>query len=787
MVGRTHWTRLAVAVLLVGCRVEVALPATAILACQLDEHCPGERVCLVEPGTDGRCVAAGTACMSDAGDHHAPALTTPSDLAAALRDGGIELTWSSDPATQSLVERRDLSSDWREVTRTAAGAASFRDGEFISLDGRYEYRVRSASGDCRSAPSAEVRIFSEPRRPSELTAEATGPTQIELRWLDTNSLESGYALERREASATEFVPIAPGLAADSESYLDQELAPESTYEYRLLALNQDGAASEAATVTGWTMPELLVSNAVLLDEDFEQQPLGQPPADWIEHPASEGLYCETPTDFSTGHPFTVELVDLQQALTTTYQNGGCVNAYHAGDEAEPWSSYLFSGRMRADRGNVGVSFHTQQPELQRHGLLLADSGSAFGDSFRLRLNGASTYQGRTEVTPEIGAWYRFEVLALTGAESNVVRARVWPEVMARPADWQSRLTDHRLVRLTQGAVGVFASHYVSAWWDDLRVVEARAVLDLAADEVVEGAPAKVVLQLSAPMREDVAVDWATRDGTATGGEDFVAAAGTIVIPSGLTRVEVDLETVDDASAEPPEIVFFEASTDALVPVLTPVLPVVIRDSDGSDLWYAEQFAYPSGPSAPGWTDYEANFSARTNDEVFRVTSYPPGNGVLWRPSSEGVNEISYLSGFGSDRWSDYELSARIYFTSIDSGAGLAILAQSPFETHSTYRFRRYFERRDFHVVKPDGTNCDAAVPVPAEANAWHQIVFRVEDTGTATRLRAKSWLQGASEPAGWQIDCTDSGPNRLRQGTIGAWAMGDGDVYWDDLVVKPIP
>jgi hypothetical protein len=87
---------------------------------------------------------------------------------------------------------------------------------------------------------------------------------------------------------------------------------------------------------------------------------------------------------------------------------------------------------------------------------------------------------------------------------------------------------------------------------------------------------------------------------------------------------------------------------------------------------------------------------------------------------------------------------------------------------------------------PHGTpvECDSrtsdVVPV---VNEWYRFRFKVEPTQESTSVRAKVWLDGTSEPSGWQLRCEDRLSDRLRSGTVGLWSMGDGSKYWDDLEV----
>jgi len=63
--------------------------------------------------------------------------------------------------------------------------------------------------------------------------------------------------------------------------------------------------------------------------------------------------------------------------------------------------------------------------------------------------------------------------------------------------------------------------------------------------VEEGDDAVFVVSIDHPSIEDVTVDYATSDGSAVAGEDYVTTSGSVTIPSGETRRTVTVETLDD--------------------------------------------------------------------------------------------------------------------------------------------------------------------------------------------------------------------------------------------------
>src|SRR4029450_2409369 len=92
--------------------------------------------------------------------------------------------------------------------------------------------------------------------PSSRRASVISPSQIALRWVDTNSFETGYAIERSLSAATGFVQIAT-TASNVVTYQNTGLAASTTYYYRARAIGQkpSGYSNPAnATTLGYPTP-----------------------------------------------------------------------------------------------------------------------------------------------------------------------------------------------------------------------------------------------------------------------------------------------------------------------------------------------------------------------------------------------------------------------------------------------------------------------------------------------------------------------------------------------------
>lgn len=212
--------------------------------------------------------------------------------------------------------------------------------------------------------------------------------------------------------------------------------------------------------------------------------------------------------------------------------------------------------------------------------------------------------------------------------------------------------------------------------------------------------------------------------------------------------------------------------------------------DSSLKLYAEDFEdVPPGSEADGWLDTTKRNSMTPDDSLFAVAAAPGGGNALTTHSRD-TNVHSHFVADQSAEWRNYEYSGRMYISSEDSGIGVTLYSEYPFD-NEYLRLRRYSNRPDFRLSNhaSGGSKCvgSTLTGVVGIAGFWYEFRVRALDEAGDVRVQAKVWRERATEPTDWQIDCLSpsSGPF-TDGGAPGIWSMGNGTKFWDNLEVTPL-
>jgi len=117
----------------------------------------------------------------------------------------------------------------------------------------YTYQVKAVNvgGDSPYSNQASVNIPALPADPTNLTATAFSPTQVDLAWTDNAVNEDGFVIERSVDGSGTWSPVGQ-TAADAVAFSDLTVSPATTYWYQVYAFNIAGnslPASSGAVMT----------------------------------------------------------------------------------------------------------------------------------------------------------------------------------------------------------------------------------------------------------------------------------------------------------------------------------------------------------------------------------------------------------------------------------------------------------------------------------------------------------------------------------------------------------
>jgi probable HAF family extracellular repeat protein len=190
--------------------------------------------------------------LTPAIDNRSRSPRAPTDLWAALNAAGeARLTWmdQSDNETAFAIWRRVGAEDWVRVATVPPNTRAYLDR---NADSSAVYRIRATNNSGASAWSNEAAAISPPASPGNPRIIRTEQTLIELVWADSSSDESAFEVWRK-SSTGEWI-LASILAPNSHSYLDTDVVPGTSYEYRVRALNRSGASDWSTIARGTTVP-----------------------------------------------------------------------------------------------------------------------------------------------------------------------------------------------------------------------------------------------------------------------------------------------------------------------------------------------------------------------------------------------------------------------------------------------------------------------------------------------------------------------------------------------------
>ncbi|MBI3424413.1 MAG: fibronectin type III domain-containing protein [Acidobacteria bacterium] len=175
-------------------------------------------------------------------------------LANATSSVEILLTWADTSTNETgfRIERSSDGANFATVITLGANVNGYSDTGLAPATS-YSYRVAALNnyGDSGFSNVASATTAGlPPNAPTNLTATAVAPTQINLSWSDNAGNETGYKVERSlNNSAWSQVAL---LGANAAAYNDTTVSAATLYYYRVRATNTAGDSASTSVVSATT-------------------------------------------------------------------------------------------------------------------------------------------------------------------------------------------------------------------------------------------------------------------------------------------------------------------------------------------------------------------------------------------------------------------------------------------------------------------------------------------------------------------------------------------------------
>ncbi|MBI5778803.1 MAG: fibronectin type III domain-containing protein [Planctomycetes bacterium] len=180
----------------------------------------------------------------------------PSGLTAtAISPTAITITWTDTSNNESGFKiERFISGSYQEIATTTANTAVYTNNG-LSGNTLYYYKVRAynvtGNSDYSNVASAQTPI-APPTAPSGLITTSVTASVISLQWNDNSSNEDNFKLERSDDNGATYT-VTYTISANTTVYTNTGLSENTTYWYRVLAINGGGSSGYSNAKSATTL------------------------------------------------------------------------------------------------------------------------------------------------------------------------------------------------------------------------------------------------------------------------------------------------------------------------------------------------------------------------------------------------------------------------------------------------------------------------------------------------------------------------------------------------------
>lgn len=260
---------------------------------------------------------------------------TPANLAAAMAEGGIQLTWTDQADNEQRYEtqrRRDNNGNWTPwvslIEDLPADSEQYLDSTAVPGE-RYQYRVIAHNATLASAPSGlvEIQFGTRPEAPTTLTSLLLKDA-IRLTWQDNADNEAGYRILRQQFNGQSWSDWQnhAELTSDQTRHDDNAVSAGTLYRYQVQAFNAVGPS--------------LVSNS---SEQLFERPPAAPDKLQAQH-QNTGVVLQWQDNADNESGFRIERQRLDSDIWLTWQVIAELNAnttHYTDSRVTPGSHYRY--------------------------------------------------------------------------------------------------------------------------------------------------------------------------------------------------------------------------------------------------------------------------------------------------------------------------------------------------------------------------------------------------------------------------------------------------------------
>lgn len=296
------------------------------------------------------------------------------------------------------------------------------------------------------------------------------------------------------------------------------------------------------------------------------------------------------------------------------------------DDATPT---LFIGNTTVDEGNA-----EEGPLAELTVILSAVSGRTVTTKFH---TGNDSAAAPGDYVPTTGT-----LTFLPGETTKTVQARVSGDVLDEALEFFN-------VFLSQAQNATYADSRGQVFINDddeapsVTVDDATVVEGAADDPGGAGQPVLVTVRLTSPSGLPVTIDYATADGSAVAGLDYVAASGSVTFAAGQVTRTIELRTVGDAAAEADETFRLLLSNPLNASLTDGEAIVTVRDDDMPSISIGDVTA-AEGDAGTAQVAFTVALSGPTSSTV--TVRYTTADGTAASPADyeAAAGTVTFIPG-----------------------------------------------------------------------------------------------------------------------------------------------